>query len=72
MTELVDSILSLANVNLSEDDIKELEDSGFKVFKTVDGLVYRVNFIDFDRLIVIVSPVTVLGKEKGNEVVFVC
>ena len=70
MVSVLDVVFSLLNLNLTEDDIKELEDTGFKVFKTLKGSSYRINFIDFDRLIVIVSPsVTVMKKEKEKEVI---
>lgn len=70
MVSVLDVVFSLLNLNLTEDDIKELEDTGFKVFKTLKGSSYRINFIDFDRLIVIVSPsVTIMKKEKEKEVI---
>ena len=70
MVSVLDVVFSLLNLNLTEDDIKELEDTGFKVFKTLKGSSYRINFIDFDRLIVIVSPsVTLMKKEKEKEVI---
>ena len=70
MVSVSDVVFSLLNLNLTEDDIKELEDTGFKVFKTLKGSCYRINFIDFDRLIVIVSPsVTIMKKEKEKEVI---
>lgn len=70
MVSVSDVVFSLLNLNLTEDDIKELEDTGFKVFKTLKGSSYRINFIDFDRLIVIVSPsVTIMKKEKEKEVI---